>query len=160
MGDETAEPLEGATEDSHAWEASAGDVYGEWIVVEDLTGDATFLELAQYCRFRRLMTKYIYFVWCCRIRVRRLPEAVKTALKALEDMIDVVPDVASNERVEFVMDINARNARAVHSCAQLFVDLIYLVGQFLVVLLASEKQELELLPHTAIHYGGWFRALK
>jgi hypothetical protein len=91
MGDETAEPLEGATEDSHAWEASAGDVYGEWIVVEDLTGDATFLELAQYCRFRRLMTKYIYFVWCCRIRVRRLPEAVKTALKALEDMIDVFP---------------------------------------------------------------------
>ena len=91
MGDETAGPWEGKTGDSHAWEASAVEVYGEWKEVEDPLVDATFLELAQYCRFRSLMNKYICFVWCCRIRVRPLPEAVETAADDLQDMIDVFP---------------------------------------------------------------------
>ena len=59
--------------------------------MEDPLVDATFLELAQYCRFIRLMTKYICFVWCCRIRVRPLPEAVEAAADDLQDMIDVFP---------------------------------------------------------------------
>ena len=91
MGDETAGPWKGTTEDSSAWEASAVEVYGEWREVEDPLVDATYLELAQYCTFRRLMTQYIWFVWFCRIRGWALPEAVKTAKDDLEDMIDVFP---------------------------------------------------------------------
>ena len=37
------------------------------------------------------MNKYICFVWCCRIRVRPLPEAVEAAADDLQDMIDVFP---------------------------------------------------------------------
>ena len=90
MGDETAGPWEGTTGDSDAWEASAVEVYGKWRVVDDPL-DATYLELSEYCKFRRLMTTYICFVWCCRIRGVPLPEAVETDLDALEDMIDVFP---------------------------------------------------------------------
>jgi hypothetical protein len=91
MGDETAGPWEGNTEDSYPWEASAVEVYGEWRVVDNPLVDTTYLELSEYCKFRRLMTTYICFVWCCRIRRVTLPEAVETDLDALEDMIDVFP---------------------------------------------------------------------
>ena len=75
--------------DSDALEASVVEVYGEWRGVEDPLVDATYLELAEYCKFRRLMTAYIGFVRG--VDKRPLPEAVKTALDALRDMIDVFP---------------------------------------------------------------------
>jgi hypothetical protein len=90
MGDEMAEPWEGKTGDSSAWEASCADVYGEWRVVLNPSSDATYLEIAEYCKFRRLVMNYLYFVLGFE-RVRPLPEAVKTDLAALEDMIDVFP---------------------------------------------------------------------
>ena len=89
MGDETAGPWEGTTGDSYALEASAVEVYGEWREVDKPLVDATYLELAEYCKFRGLMTAYIYFVRA--VDERTLPEAVKTALDALGDMIDVFP---------------------------------------------------------------------
>ena len=89
MAAETAGPWEGTTGDSYALEASAVEVNGKWREVEDPLVDATYLELAEYCKFRGLMTAYIYFVRA--VDERTLPEAVKTALDALGDMIDVFP---------------------------------------------------------------------
>ena len=43
--------------------------------------------------------------------------------------------------------------QAVHSHIQLFVYLIYLVGQFLVVLLTSKDQQFEFLLQIVIHYS-------
>ena len=91
MGDETAGPWKGTTGDSSAWETSAVEVHGQWIEVDNALVDATYVELAQYCTFRRLMTNYIWFVWFCRIRGRPLPPAVKKDKDNLEDMIDVFP---------------------------------------------------------------------
>jgi hypothetical protein len=90
MGDATAGPWKGTTEDSSAWEASTVEVNGKWRVVDNPLVDATYLEVAEYCKFRRRMMRYIYFVWGGE-RERTLPEAVKTDLAALEDMIDVFP---------------------------------------------------------------------
>ena len=70
-------------------EASTVEVHGQWREVEDPLVDATYLELAEYCKFRRLMTAYIEFVRG--VDKRPLPEAVKTALDALRDMIYVFP---------------------------------------------------------------------
>ena len=77
MGDETAGHWEGTTEDSSAWETSAVEVHGQWIEVENPLVDATYLELAEYCKFRRLMTAYIDFVR--HVDKRTLPEAVDGA---------------------------------------------------------------------------------
>ena len=91
MGDETMpDPWNGKTEDSYAWEASCAGVNGEWRVVLDPLLDATYLEIAAYCEFRRLMMHYIYFV-LGGDRVHPLSPSIKTDLAALEDMIDAFP---------------------------------------------------------------------
>ena len=52
--------------------------------------DATYLEIAAYCEFRRLMMNYIYFV-LGGDRVQPLPASIKAECAALEDMIDAFP---------------------------------------------------------------------
>ena len=78
------------------WEASTSDSFepeapgvGEWRLVEDVT-DATYREIAAYCKFRRVMRRYVLFVWAGDV-LRRLPDNVKMELDALDEMADAFP---------------------------------------------------------------------
>lgn len=89
------------TSDSHAPDQLAG---GEWKLVEAPDEDATFLEIEEYCNFKRLFSVYGYhFFLVNRLSVRSYPdltwerttpsERCQDALNTLARMADWFPTV-------------------------------------------------------------------